>query len=92
MRVTSIPNDPKIDLALRSAFIRQGPSREAHFILESIRTLGNSEINQLKKEGCEVTPLAGNLYSAIAKLGSIFQIAALDFIKYLELKKEKQMH
>ncbi len=93
MRVTSIPIHPKVDLGTRIAFIGKGPDKEASFILQTTKPLTDIDIDELKKLGCtEVAPLTESMYSISTKLGVLYQIADLNFVHYVELKKTKAMN
>ncbi|MBI3591741.1 MAG: hypothetical protein HY094_10240 [Candidatus Melainabacteria bacterium] len=85
---TSNLNNPKLsgfdfDLAL----LKEDPNKEVRFFVKSTHTLTQDEIEKLKKEGCTiVNPIADGIIStASAKLGSILQISALDFVDCLQM-------
>ena len=86
MKVTKTAINRKLDPAFNFALLRKDKNEEVSFFINTTRLPSTTDIDELKNQGCtRVTPLVGNMLTASAKLGSIPQITALDFVLLLQL-------
>lgn len=86
------PISPKIDPYYYSLKEDRKDDDEVNFFINSTHPLKQDEIEKLKNEGCSrVSPIVDNISTASAKLGAIPNIAALDFITYLEMARQMYM-
>ena len=89
MNVTRTEISQKIDPYYYFLQDEKQENDEITFFINSTNLLTEDEIGKLKNEGCSrVSPIAGNISTAAAKLGSIPRIAALDFVSYLEMARQ----
>lgn len=86
------PISPKIDPYYYLLKEDRKNDEEVNFFINSTHLLTNDEIEKLGKEGCSVSSIIGNISTASAKLGAIPNIAALDFITYLEMARPMYMN
>ena len=93
MKVTRTEMHQKIDPYYYFLKNTKKDDDEVSFFINSTHPLAQSEVDKLKQEGCtRVSPIVDKISTASAKLGSIPNIAALDFVSYLEMARQLYMN